>query len=291
MMSGEGCVLDVSNGDQVDKVADLHIADIKNKDIPKDEIDDDEYIMSHKKRGKMIIINQKLFHRELRKDGINEREGTDVDYKALRETFRKLGFDVQTHVNVHAKSMLEIMSKAAAEDHGDRDCFACAILSHGEEGMVYGYDRKVPIADLVRPFIGDNCPSLDNKPKLFFIQACRGMKFDHGTEVGVDMTDGPEVQLGDSISLPGEADFLFAYSTVSGYYSWRNSGRGSWFIQSLVKNLDLYGKKKVDLVKLLTQVNKDVAQNFESTNDEEEMFNRAKQVPCITSMLTKKIYL
>jgi len=33
--------------------------------------------------------------------------------------------------------------------------------------------------------------------------------------------------------LPMEADFLFAYSTVSGYFSWRNSTNGSWFIQSL----------------------------------------------------------
>lgn len=35
--------------------------------------------------------------------------------------------------------------------------------------------------------------------------------------------------------IPMEADFLIAYSTISGYYSWRNSVNGSWFIQSLCK--------------------------------------------------------
>ncbi|KAK3590198.1 hypothetical protein CHS0354_041256 [Potamilus streckersoni] len=291
MMAGEVCVLDVSHGDKVGKVREICLTDTKKEDIPQVEIHDDEYCMSHKKRGKMIIINQKRFHRDLRKEGIVDREGSDMDCRALKGIFRKLGFDVHVHANVHAQSLLDIMSKAAAEDHGDRDCFACAILSHGEEGIVYGHDKKVPIADIVRPFVGDNCPSLVNKPKLFFIQACRGMKFDHGTEVGVDMTDGPELQLGDVISLPVEADFLFAYSTVSGYFSWRNAGRGSWFIQSLVKNLEQYEKKRVDLVRLLTRVNKDVALDFESINDEVEIFNRAKQVPCITSMLTKKVYL
>ena len=29
----------------------------------------------------------------------------------------------------------------------------------------------------------------------------------------------------------GLADFLIAYSTVPGFYSWRNTTQGSWFIQ------------------------------------------------------------
>lgn len=42
-----------------------------------------------------------------------------------------------------------------------------------------------------------------------------------------DETDGPP-EYGNEISLPTEADFLYAYSTVPGYYSWRNSVKGSW---------------------------------------------------------------
>ena len=44
------------------------------------------------------------------------------------------------------------------------------ILSHGEEGTVYGTDGPVEIKDLVEPFKGHRCQSLAGKPKLFFIQ-------------------------------------------------------------------------------------------------------------------------
>jgi hypothetical protein len=58
----------------------------------------------------------------------------------------------------------------AVMDHSDNDCFACAILSHGEEGIVYGKNGKIDIKKLLQPFKGNNCDSLAGKPKLFFIQ-------------------------------------------------------------------------------------------------------------------------
>lgn len=59
---------------------------------------------------------------------------------------------------------------AAATDHSQSDCFACAILTHGEEGVIYATDGTIPITDVVEPFKGHNCRSLIGKPKLFFIQ-------------------------------------------------------------------------------------------------------------------------
>ena len=45
---------------------------------------------------------------------------------------------------------------------------------------------------------------------------------------GDDRIDGPADNRPKCISLPVESDFLFAYSTVPGNYSWRNEGNGSW---------------------------------------------------------------
>ena len=45
---------------------------------------------------------------------------------------------------------------------------------------------------------------------------------------GADVTDGPADDRTNDISLPIESDFIYAYSTVPGYYSWRNSRNGSW---------------------------------------------------------------
>ena len=45
---------------------------------------------------------------------------------------------------------------------------------------------------------------------------------------GMDVEDGPIHAKTNVITLPTEADFLYAYSTVPGYYSWRNYTKGSW---------------------------------------------------------------
>lgn len=72
-----------------------------------------------------------------------------------------------------------------------------------------------------------------------------------------------------------------------GYYSWRNSAEGSWFIQSLCKMLKEHARK-LELMQILTRVNRRVAE-YESCSTRED-FNAKKQIPCIVSMLTKEFY-
>ena len=66
----------------------------------------------------------------------------------------------------------------ASENHADVDCFLCAILSHGEEGYVYGADGPIQIDKLVAPYKGHRCASLAGKPKIFFIQVSEGVSFE-----------------------------------------------------------------------------------------------------------------
>lgn len=72
-----------------------------------------------------------------------------------------------------------------------------------------------------------------------------------------------------------------------GYYSWRNSLEGSWFIQSLCVMLKQYAKK-LELMHILTRVNRKVAE-FSSYSNRPD-FHGKKQIPCIVSMLTKDFY-
>ena len=85
-----------------------------------------------------------------------------------------------------------------------------------------------------------------------------------------------------------EADFLIAYSTISGFYSWRNSQNGSWFIQALCQILDEQGHK-LEIMQLMTAVNRRVAYHYQSNSNEPEMSGK-RQVPCIVSMLTKECF-
>lgn len=74
----------------------------------------------------------------------------------------------------------------------------------------------------------------------------------------------------------------------AGYYSWRNPGRGSWFVQALCNVLNEFGKQ-LEIMQILTRVNYMVATSFESWS-EDPRFSEKKQIPCVVSMLTKELY-
>ncbi|ESO89044.1 hypothetical protein LOTGIDRAFT_106792 [Lottia gigantea] len=246
----------------------------------------EEYAMNKPNRGVAIIINNVSFHPSTQ---MGERTGSDKDHKALKQRFKELEFDVREFKNLKRDDMESLMKKVAGESHDNNDCFMCAMLSHGEEGTIYGFDGPIEIQRLIEPFKGHNCRSLAGKPKIFFIQACRGSKLD----AGVEQQDSKGSRESETIEykvqrIPTEADFLIAYSVVPGYFSWRNSANGSWFVQAISEVFRKYGQK-LDLMTLMTRVNKLVAYNFESNASKEYMTNK-KQIPCITSMLTKDVY-
>ena len=82
-----------------------------------------------------------------------------------------------------------------------------AILSHGiEDGFVYASDGLMKIDEFVNAFKPSNCPSLFQKPKLFFIQACRGYEMDNGVMFG-----GPNKEVGNSVQN---------WKARSGYKTW-----------------------------------------------------------------------
>ncbi|KAI5623307.1 caspase-7 isoform X1, partial [Silurus asotus] len=245
-----------------------------------------QYKMNYQRVGKCIIINNKNFHHETR---MNVRNGTDRDAGELLKCFKNLGFNVFVYNDQTCENMKRILKKVSEEDHTDSSCFACILLSHGEEGMIYGTDKAMPIKEITSLFRGDICKSLVGKPKLFFIQACRGSEFDDGIQTDSGTThDYIETDANPQHKIPVEADFLFAYSTVPGYYSWRNPGRGSWFVQALCNVLDESGKE-LEILQILTRVNYMVATSFESWS-EDPRYSEKKQIPCVVSMLTKELY-
>ena len=51
------------------------------------------------------------------------------------------------------------------------------LMSHGDRQGIYGTDEQiVRLNEIQDKFTGRNCPALVDKPKMFFIQACRGRK-------------------------------------------------------------------------------------------------------------------
>ena len=78
---------------------------------------------------------------------------------------------------------IDIKNKVVDKDHTNFDCFVMVILSHGADGVVFGTDGKfegeTPRNCLEVEWIRKEVcgiKSLVAKPKLFFLQACRGSK-------------------------------------------------------------------------------------------------------------------
>ena len=128
------------------------------------------YPMFHLPRGHAFIINNKHF---LPASGMQKypRNGTDVDAEALQKLFLALEFETVIHHNKNSKQIMNIFDHYATMDHSDYDCIICAILTHGEEGLIYSTDGKILLKELTSKFRSRN---LRGKPKLFFFQACQG---------------------------------------------------------------------------------------------------------------------
>ncbi|XP_034489050.1 caspase-like [Drosophila innubila] len=239
-----------------------------------------EYNMNHKKRGMAIIFNHKNFDERM---GQDTRHGTDVDVANLERVLQQLHFDVIQYKDLCHNEIVRVVKRAASENHENNDCILIAILSHGIKGYIFANDGMYKLADICDFFTPNNCPTLAGKPKLFFVQACQGDQMDGGVTMKVQTDGSSDV----SYKIPLHADFLIAYSTLPGFYSWRNQKKGSWFIQSLCLELESNGKH-LDLMTLLTFVCRRVAVKFESNTDNPDMHQK-KQIPCITTMLTRTV--
>ncbi|XP_060683539.1 caspase-8-like [Hemiscyllium ocellatum] len=274
------------------------------------------YKMESKPRGYCVIINNSIF------ETMPQRKGTEVDAKRLDGIFKWLGFEVVLFRNQSAVQMRETMDRYREMDHSQRDCFVCCILTHGKQGVMCGTDgQMVAIREITSLFSGSQCPTLLEKPKLFFIQACQGTK--KQDSVGIEVSPvgaepslmwsevspvGAESSLmgsrprssgsevisvetdpmleQDAISsamatIPDEADFLLGMATVEGYVSFRHTQLGTWYIQSLCENLEKYCPSE-DLLSILTIVNRDVS----GKKDKKDK----TQMPQPSYTLRKKLY-
>lgn len=183
-------------------------------------------------------------------------------------------------------------------DHADNDCLLVTIMTHGKsDGRVFAADGEFNVQDLWEYFVGNNCEGLVGKPKLFFIQACRGSM----TDPGIAMKPKPSMRLknlSDTVDakahreeifvIPTLADLLVMFSTAEGYYSFRNPADGSWFIQAICD--ELRENPQEDLMTILTGVNRRVAFAKQSHVPDNAEWDAMKQMPNIMSMLTKTMY-
>lgn len=208
--------------------------DIRSYDGP------DIYKMSAHERGICLIINNIKFEKEE-----ETRHGAEKDGEALRQVFRQLGFKVHYATDLTGQEMITIFERySQIPDHENADCFVAIILTHGwYDGKLLGVDNNLVSLekDVIGRFNNENCVHLIQKPKLFFVQACRGDKHDLGVCLqnvadAAGFAAGAEQQV-DVTMIPSWSDTLMCFATIDGYVALRNIVTGSWFVDALIRTL------------------------------------------------------
>ncbi|XP_059568032.1 caspase-2 isoform X6 [Myotis daubentonii] len=254
------------------------------------------YRLQSRPRGLALVLSNVHFTGG---QDLDFRSGGDVDHSNLVTLFKLLGYDVHVLLDQTAQEMQEkLQNFAQLPAHRVTDSCIVALLSHGVEGGVYGVDGKVlQLQEVFRLFDNANCPSLQNKPKMFFIQACRGDE----TDRGVDQQDGkghslsPECEDGDAdrqkllkMRLPTRSDMICGYACLRGTAAMRNTKRGSWYIEALTQ---IFSERACDMhvADMLVKVNGLIKEREGYAPGTE--FHRCKEMSEYCSTLCRHLYL
>jgi hypothetical protein len=139
------------------------------------------YKMNHKNRGYAVIINN---YNKFENSKLIALNGQTIDVKNYIETFKIIGFkdeEIKVYENQTAFQMKETMKKYASKDYTSCDCFIGVFLSHGyllsNKQYIMGTDQGAMFEEHLTDVFRET-ESLYEKPKIFFIDCCRGDQYE-----------------------------------------------------------------------------------------------------------------
>ena len=236
------------------------------------------YKMNTNPRGYCLILNMKK----------GREEGNKEDVDALKRLFTGLKFAVKEYTDLTRDEVMgenQLMEKVEKADHSQLSCFVMFILAHGgsHNGAAYfkTFDEQQINVSLIKNSI-ESTSSLIGKPKMLFLQSCRGSTLDTGYEV----MDAPR----DIKKIPRGSDFLVSFATIEDYAACRG-GDGSRFIGSIV---EIFSNEeniaRYDVMSLMTIVTGKVADITRSVKDTNGKIVGVKQNPETTTTFRKFLY-
>lgn len=146
------------------------------------------YDMSSPVRGWCLIFSNHTFN------DLDKLLGYVRDQDNFEQVFSELDFNVKIFENVKAEDIKHNMEKYANISASDglhpTNALVVVVLSHGSGNYLCGVDYsrteqndKISVEEITDIVSNQNCPHLIGKPKIFFLQACRGSKHDHGLNI------------------------------------------------------------------------------------------------------------
>ncbi|XP_071141459.1 uncharacterized protein [Mytilus edulis] len=226
---------------------------------------DDVYDKKEGQKGLVLIVNFMF-------SGRRKRQGSEVDVTNLSHFFTELGYQVECRSDMTKEELKDcfqnIESKYLTEKSKDYHSFICVIMSHGNEKGISTKEENGMITEheITEPFKNKEGGKFNGKPKLFLFQYCRGHQ--KQMKVVVPDSDEPSGSIGidsnDALvnKVPTDADILVAHATTPGYYSFRDTEDGAYFIQAFLS----IAKQKYKLChveEMLIDVRRKLAKNPE----------------------------
>ncbi|NP_001035238.1 caspase-15 [Monodelphis domestica] len=214
------------------------------------------------------------------------RPGAKQDISRIKNWLEKCKFEYTYCDDPDEEELFEKLTQFRDGINGIKEEVSCCLvtlMAHGGKGHIKTKsNERVNLSDIFEMFNNENCPALQEKPKIFVIQACRGDKRDGGV---VQADDEPmELDLSEKKRLPTSSDYYIIYATQDDHVAFRHPRDGSVMIQAIDEVFRQHGKKW-HIADFFTQVNNLVVHTDFYINR-----NPAKVVLVMESTLTKAVY-
>ena len=143
-----------------------------------------KYTVVHKKKPllSLIIGNENFDHPEK----FCKLDGTPTDMENMKTFLNIYGIQGNEEVDVGADVMRDAVKRLSKRNFSKYSGLIVTIITHGGEGdVLYGTDgQSVQLKELAKLFNSSECRDLRNKPKIFIINACRGIKQNRAVPLG-----------------------------------------------------------------------------------------------------------
>ena len=201
----------------------------------------------------------------------SKRKGAKYDTQTVITTFNYLQYTVKPYTNVTSLQMVQLVEEIASMDHTAYDSFVCCISARGRNNhYVRCSDGKiVNVYELVDKV--QQCPTLQGKPKLFFISK--------------DRNEDKRYPL--PISYKIGFDTAIMWATQNGCPAILNPTKGSKFITSL-ENVFKFESKNTDLLSMANSVSAAMIMILPYMSMKTGEFRA--QCPEVESQLKRKVY-
>ncbi|KAL8173803.1 UNVERIFIED_CONTAM: hypothetical protein K2H54_026220 [Gekko kuhli] len=232
--------------------------------------------MADQRKNRALLIVNYDFYRSPNR--LPARPGAVKEADRLFKALSDCNYAVQLHYDLTAEEIQELYEKGlvvAAEQfdaaqvtwaqHDQQQLLdhlvKVRMRFHGEEGVIVDCEgQPVELTQIFEALSPPRSHKLAGKPKIFFIQACRGEEIDPGVWLQTDSGEPQTDCFSHYLSIPENTAVMFACSP--GYAAFINRWE-SMFLKALLELLE-GENRQLELTRLMTWINWRVAFHFEA---------------------------